>query len=133
MTGLAKQFGTIIIQQGLQISDENADKLSAEVRETIQVIKEARSDGELSFDEITEIMRELAEDVGACLQSYVTMTSDQFVIILVKLFKEIYYNSEALDNPDIPYVPEWIEKNMEAALFDYIMPVVARTLATVFF
>ena len=93
MTGLAKQFGTIIIQQGLQISDENADKLSAEVRETIQVIKEARSDGELSFDEITEIMRELAEDVGACLQSYVTMTSDQFVIILVKLFKEIYYNS----------------------------------------
>ena len=62
----------------------------------------------------------------------VANAKDGIGMLIVDLVKDIYYSEEGLNNPDIPVIPDWLEDNMEAGLFDFSLPMVAKAAFAMF-
>ena len=92
----------------------------------IAEVKAAQEDGEVNFTEAIALMTSLIEFL---LTSKVLMdikSIDGKVDVVIAMLKVIYNDKEFLDNPDIPYIPEFIEGKLESIMFDYVLPGVVK-------
>ena len=96
-----------------------------------EAFRESFADSEFSLDDLKGIMRELTEAVTCTLMA-VANAKDGIGMLVVDLVKKIYYSEEGLNNPDIPFIPDWLEGNLEAGLFDFALPMVTKATSVMF-
>lgn len=108
-------------------NDYDAEYLSKQIIKVIDVIKESNADGDITYKELENILIELIDSIFNILKNY-CKSNYSLPELIVKIIKYVYYSPDGLDNPNISFVPDIIEEELEAILFNNILPVAAKAL-----
>ena len=110
---------------------EEAESFAEEIMDVAEAFRKSFEDGEFSLVDLKIVMSEMTKAVTDTLMP-VTTAKDGIVMLIFDLVKKIYYSEEGLNNPDIPVIPDWLEDNLEAGLFDFALPMVAKAASAMF-
>jgi len=127
-----------ILKQAIDLSDffeNNSRKSNAEISNIIKelldvskAVKEAKKDGKFSISEIIKILTEVI-DLVTKTELIKKLKSDKKYDIIISILREIYFGEDFFGNPDIPYIPNFIENKLEEMLFDLVLPGVVKAIA----
>jgi hypothetical protein len=110
-------------------TEEEAKIFVDEILDVVDAIKIASTDSEITFDEVKNILIETCEAIISTLEEIATC-DEGIAMLVVELLKDIYYDPRGFDDPDIPYVPDWLEIDLEKAFFDFALPMVAKAITS---
>ena len=111
-----------------EIKKELENNFKEEIIEIIDNVNKAKEDGKLDLSEIISIIIQLCELVEWTIDVNNNLNKDQIKEFIVTAIKKIYFDKDCLDNPDIPFVPDFLEGYVENLLFDNIVPGVIKYL-----
>lgn len=106
----------------VEVNEELSNKLKEEVFEAIEVAQDAVADGKISINEVIQIVIELAEIVQVAIEAHDILEEEEIKSLVINTLKEIYFSEDGLGDPDIAYIPNFIEGKIENAIFDLVLP-----------
>ena len=109
---------------------ENVDKLMCEILDLVNSTKKALEDKPLNLDEVMGLLTDTCDMIAASKFMKQVESIDDKVSFTIDIMKTVYYNEEYLDNPDIPFLPEFIEGKLELIIFDNVLPGVIKSIIT---
>ena len=105
-----------------EVKKELENNFKDEIIDIIELVNKAKEDNKLDLSEIISIVIQLCELIEWTIEVNGKLTDDEIKEFAVSAIKRIYFDENCLNNPDIPYVPEFVEGYIEDLLFDSIVP-----------
>jgi len=108
-------------------NDPSIIKLIDSIEEVVASAKDMSEDGKYQFTEIMEVCGDVIQLIGNA-EFIKDLSLDKKIKLCTELINEIYFSEDYLDNPDIPYLPNWIEDKIEDYLFDLVLPGIIKSI-----
>jgi len=85
-------------------------------------IKDSYADTKISTSEAMGIITEVYDVVIASRFILSIEKNEDIREVVIQIIKEIYYGENFLGNPDLKWLPDWIETKIEDYFFSSILP-----------
>ena len=119
-----KGLREILEKSVIDVNSKEAKDIEKRVKEIVADTKLAIADGKLNFADDAKLLYDVAELVVHIIVEDKKMPIDEVQPLAEELMDYIYFSPEGLDDPNISFLPDWLEEPVEKELFHHILPFV---------
>ena len=128
---MKKGLREILEDSHINFDSKEAKDIDTRVREIVADAKLAIKKGKLDFANDAKLLYDVAELVVHIIVEDKNMPIDEVQPLAEELLDYIYFSPEGLDDPNISFLPDWLEEPVEKELFHHILPFVIYAIVKI--
>ncbi len=123
-----KKLSVIIVKAGIRPDSPEAQDIVKRVKEVVADVKTIIKHGKINFTDTLKAVYDVAELVVHIIVEDKKIPKEEIEPLVKELAHYVYFDPEALGDPNISFLPEWCEEGVEHELIDTFIPFVAEIL-----
>ena len=122
---------SILKDSNIDVNSKEAYDIEKRVKEIVADFKKAIEDGKLEFADDVKLLYDVAELVVHVIVEDKNISLVEVQPLAEKLLDYIYFSPEGLNNPNISWLPDWLEDPLERELFHKVLPFVIYAIVKI--